>query len=63
METRAIYDSDKKVYKLNGSKTWLVLASSRRRLKKKDIFSRSSVEVQLIESRLGLQTRPSPTCS
>jgi len=26
METRAIYDSDKKVYKLNGSKTWLVLS-------------------------------------
>jgi len=24
METRATYDSDKKVYKLNGSKTWLV---------------------------------------
>ncbi|KYN21157.1 Glutaryl-CoA dehydrogenase, mitochondrial [Trachymyrmex cornetzi] len=23
METRAIYDSDKKVYKLNGSKTWI----------------------------------------
>lgn len=25
METRATYDSDKKIYKLNGSKTWLVL--------------------------------------
>lgn len=25
MDTRATYDSDKKAYKLNGSKTWLVL--------------------------------------
>lgn len=28
METRATYNSDKKVYRLNGNKTWLVLEST-----------------------------------
>lgn len=27
METKATYDSDRKVYKLNGSKTWSVLVN------------------------------------
>lgn len=37
MDTRAIYDSNKKVYKLNGSKTWLVFSQVffTRRLKRR----------------------------
>jgi len=42
METRAIYDADKKVYKLNGSKTWLVLESLILYSQEADILSSES---------------------
>lgn len=60
METRATYDSNKKVYKLNGSKTWLVFFLTILALNIfEQVFSRSKSLVRTLESRLGSQTHPS----
>lgn len=49
METRATYDSDKKTYKLNGSKTWLVLENT--------FYLRARLKTTLSEESHGISFR------